>query len=66
MDTRRETMKVTVGNDEFCPVCMEWREYDEDGRCKVCRKTIKKIDGRANKTTDEFDLTDFTSEHGEE
>lgn len=36
------TDKVEVGNDEFCSNCMEWREYDEEGRCKVCKKIIKK------------------------
>ena len=59
-------MKVNVGNDEFCPICMEWREYDDEGRCKICHKAIKKIVGHAQKITDEYDLTDFSSEHGEE
>jgi len=35
-------MVVKVGNDEFCSNCMEWREYDEEGRCKKCGKVIKK------------------------
>jgi len=35
-------MIVKVGNDEFCSTCMDWQEYDEEGRCKVCKKTIKK------------------------
>jgi hypothetical protein len=33
-------MKVKIGNDEFCLHCMEWREYDEEGRCKVCKHII--------------------------
>lgn len=33
-------MKVKIGNDEFCIHCMEWREYDEKGRCKVCKHII--------------------------
>jgi predicted amidophosphoribosyltransferase len=35
-------MIVKVGNDEFCSNCMDWREYDEQGRCKKCGKLIKK------------------------
>ena len=35
-------MIVKVGTDEFCSNCMDWREYDEGGRCKVCKKLIKK------------------------
>ena len=35
-------MGMEVGNDEFCSNCMEWQEYDEEGRCKVCKKIIKK------------------------
>jgi len=35
-------MVVKVGNDEFCSNCMDWREYDEEGRCKKCGKLIKK------------------------
>jgi len=33
---------VKVGNDEFCSKCMDWREYDEEGKCKVCGTLIKK------------------------
>ena len=36
-------MKIQIGKDEFCIDCAEWREYDENGRCKVCGKIIKKI-----------------------
>lgn len=35
-------MVVKVGNDEFCTKCMDWREYDEEGKCKVCGKVIRK------------------------
>ena len=35
-------MSVEVGKDEFCSNCMEWREYDEEGKCKVCGKIIFK------------------------
>ncbi len=35
--------KVMVGEDEFCPTCMEWRSFDElTGKCKVCGRIIKK------------------------
>ena len=57
--------KIKVGSDEFCPTCMEWREYDEEGKCTVCGRPIRKEE-RARKITDEYDLTDFSSEHGEE
>jgi PHP family Zn ribbon phosphoesterase len=36
-------MAIKVGSDEFCSKCMEWREYDAQGKCKVCGKVIKKI-----------------------
>ncbi|MFX0125645.1 MAG: hypothetical protein ACFFAE_18625 [Candidatus Hodarchaeota archaeon] len=35
-------MPMKIGNDEFCSNCMEWREFDEDGKCKVCGKYIVK------------------------
>ena len=35
-------MKEEIGNDEFCLHCMEWRKYDKDGRCKVCKHIIFK------------------------
>lgn len=35
-------MKIKAGKDEFCMHCMEWREYDSKGRCKVCHKQIIK------------------------
>ncbi len=57
--------KITVGVDEFCPNCMEWRAYDElTGRCSVCCRVIKKI-GERRKITDEYDLKDFANEHDE-
>jgi len=37
-----KTSKIVVGTDEFCSKCMEWQEYDENGKCKVCGKLIKK------------------------
>jgi len=33
---------VKVGKDEFCQKCMDWREYDEEGRCIVCGTLINK------------------------
>ena len=42
-------MAVKVGSDEFCSKCMEWREYDHEGKCKVCGKVIKKISKNQNK-----------------
>ena len=58
--------KVIVGEDEFCPTCMEWRAFDEiSGKCKVCGRIIKKI-GDTRKIIDEYDLKDFTIEHDEQ
>ena len=36
-------MKLKIGNDEFCLYCMDWQEYDEEGRCKKCKHIIHKI-----------------------
>ena len=33
-------MKLKIGSDEFCLHCMECREYDEEGRCKICKHII--------------------------
>jgi hypothetical protein len=61
----KTTQKVMVGEDEFCPTCMEWRPYDEiTGKCKICGCLIKKI-GETRKITDEYDLKDFSNEHDE-
>jgi hypothetical protein len=58
--------KVTVGEDEFCPTCMEWRPYDElTGKCTVCGHIIKKPK-ESRKITEEYDLKDFTIEHDEQ
>jgi hypothetical protein len=63
--TQPVVQKIMVGEDEFCPSCMEWRAYDEvTGKCKVCGRIIKKI-GYARKITDEFDLKDFGNDHDE-
>ena len=66
--TRREsssTNKITVGADEFCPTCMEWRTYDEvTEKCVVCGCRIKRISER-RKITDEYDLRDFAHESDE-
>ena len=35
-------MLIKIGNDDFCSNCMEWREYDEEGKCKKCGKIIMK------------------------
>jgi hypothetical protein len=65
-DIHTTVKKVIVGEDEFCPTCMEWRAFDEiSGKCKVCGRIIKKI-GDTRKITDEYDLKDFTIEHDEQ
>ncbi|VVB60414.1 Uncharacterised protein [uncultured archaeon] len=59
--------KVIVGEDEFCPTCMEWRAYDDvTGKCKVCGHQIKKASVRSRIITEEYDLKDFTFEHDEQ
>ena len=59
--------KVTVGEDEFCPKCMEWRAFDEaTGKCLVCGHHIRKVGMRLHTITDEYDLKDFTIEHDEQ
>jgi len=59
--------KVIVGEDEFCPTCMEWRSYDETtGKCRVCGRLIKKTGARSRPITEEYDLKDFTVEHDEQ
>jgi hypothetical protein len=64
--TKTSLQKVTVGEDEFCPTCMEWRQFDEmTGKCKVCGRLIKK-GGSRRPVTDEYDLKDFTIEHDEQ
>jgi len=65
----KETMmkKIIVGEDEFCPTCMEWRAYDDaTGKCIVCGRLIKKSSARSHTITDEYDLKDFTSEHDDQ
>ena len=42
-------MKLNVGSDEFCLHCMEWREYDEEGRCKICKHIIHKENKKSEK-----------------
>jgi len=39
---KTEAEKISIGSDEFCLNCMEWREFDEEGRCKICGKLVKK------------------------
>ncbi len=59
--------KVMVGEDEFCPTCMEWRAYDDaTGKCMVCGCQIKKASARSRTITEEYDLKDFTNEHEEQ
>lgn len=62
---QKKVEKVIVGEDEFCPTCMEWRPFDEiTGKCRICGRVIKKL-GERRKITDEYDLKDFAGEHDE-
>ena len=64
---KKPVKKVTVGEDEFCPTCMEWRAYDEaTGKCTVCGHRIKKGSSHSRLITEEYDLKDFTVEHDEQ
>lgn len=64
---KKRSSKVTVGEDEFCPTCMEWRAFDETtGKCKVCGHQIKKVGVRSRTITEEYDLKDFANEHEEQ
>ena len=42
-------MKLKIGSDEFCLHCMEWREYDEEGRCKICKHIINRENTKSEK-----------------
>jgi len=42
-------MKLKIGSDEFCLHCMEWREYDEEGRCKICKHIIHRENTKSEK-----------------
>jgi len=66
-DIHTKVQKVMVGEDEFCPTCMEWRVYDEaTGKCTVCGRQIKKAGARSRTIDEEYDLKDFTIEHDEQ
>jgi hypothetical protein len=66
-DIRKTVEKVIVGQDEFCPTCMEWRAYDEvTGKCIVCGCQIKKAGARSRTIADEYDLKDFTVDRDEQ
>jgi len=66
-DSHTTVQTVIVGQDEFCPTCMEWRAYNEEtGKCIVCGRKIKKAGARSRTITEEYDLKDFTIEHDEQ
>jgi len=61
-------MKVKPGKDEFCLICMEWREFDDNGKCKVCKSIIKK-DKQQHITeidSENYSIDDFSSENESE
>lgn len=66
-DIHTTVQKVIVGEDEFCPTCMEWRAYDEaTGKCTVYGRQIKKAGARSHTISEEYDLKDFTIEQDEQ
>jgi len=51
---------ISVGKDEYCTRCNEWREYDENGKCLICGIVIKKIKNNSKlKSNEEQDMSDF-------
>ncbi len=63
-------MKIKPGMDDFCLNCMEWREYDSNGRCKVCKHIIHKLKSNDqmgyneyNKDLIKYDLEDSEFEN---
>ena len=61
-------MPMKIGSDEFCLYCMEWQEFDEEGKCKVCGKRIAKQVTKEKKDSYaeyERETTDF-GDSGEE
>ncbi len=61
-------MRVKIGSDDFCSNCMEWREYDEEGRCKKCGKIImkQKIDDKKESYAEyERESVDFEESNDE-
>jgi len=63
------SMKVKLGKDEFCLTCMEWREFDDNGKCKVCSSIIKKKDNQQQSTKidlEKYSIDDFSGEDDSE
>jgi len=60
-------MVIKIGEDEFCLYCMDWREVDEEGRCKVCKKRIvKKLPKYKNESYAEYERETIDMEESEE
>jgi len=65
-------MKVKIGRDEFCLYCMEWREFDQKGRCKICKHTIHRVNEKNKKygynepTSESPSLEETVFEDGED
>ena len=67
--TKDKEKIITVGTDEFCSNCMEWREFDEGGRCKVCGKIIKtkqqsRVSYNEYEIDSEFDSNESEGDYG--
>jgi hypothetical protein len=62
-----EIMHVKIGLDEFCSNCMEWREFDEDGKRKICGKPIvKKVIKNQTNSYAEYERETSDTEESEE
>lgn len=58
---------MKIGKDEFCLNCMEWREYDSEGRCKVCKHIIcRGIKKKQKVGYSEYKSEDISSEIDED
>ena len=60
-------MPVKIGSDEFCSNCMEWQEYDEEGKCKICGKQIvKELNKDKKESYAEYERENYDLEETEE
>lgn len=63
---RKIDMKIKPGKDEFCMHCMEWREYDNEGRCIACHNKIVKLNTSNQKGYNEVKTEDSFYEYDDD
>jgi len=59
-------MKVKTGKDEFCMHCMEWREYDNRGRCMVCHNLLVKKENLKSQGYNEYKTESSSYEYNDD